>query len=633
MSKKNKDSEIKLLDSLKAFDLIDEAVVAVDKDFSLIWKNKAASTLSESADKNTPPKKCFNIINKRSSPCEGCPVMLTLQTGKTATAEISSKKPPRHFLVTSHRIPASDKILVTHRDITALWEERSHLRLAFAALPYGIILLDTSFKIQYTNMSFYALFPFMKMLPAGKDLRLALSTYTPPFPDKFEEFIFKVHQDPGAEHDLAFTLSRDLTNCFEVKSLPVFGSERRKRIGNILIFMDTTQEIVTAEIKRREAEKNTVKDILHKLSLTFSPHLKNIQEISNTLRRATPPGEKDKSLALQIIKETKELQGVFEHLEKFYSTPSDTVKVRQINLNQIIRHLIKNRPHENGLTIKLDLSRHVKPFYGDLDMIRALTRQLLENAMEKDLSRVKDTPAPARSIIIKTRMRENIIELIFKDNGAGSEEILPPFSPTDPGEARHELGLYLCEKIAKIHGGSMAVQAVPNVGTKVAVRIPSTPDYTKTPAPLPRHKRPKEKKTGITPKRAFQDSQAWVIGERDFHAGLILKFLDNMSIHHLFISDMPSLEMNLSDGNPSLILINASEKETFLGYLNILKQKKKNSLSRTLLIVPDAILPLMRGRLKDYQVLLMKKPFTLDLLMENISRLLSENSDKHKPDF
>jgi len=628
MNKKNNNSETKLLDSFQALNLIDEAVMVVDKAYSLYWKNETASAIPASGNKKTSSQKCYNILNKRSSPCKGCPVQKTLKSGNPATTEISSERSSRYYLVTSHPIPESDKILVTHKDITFLRKERNKLQRTIAALPYGVILLNTSFKIQYINMSFYLLFPFIKTLAVDKDLRLEFSAYIPPFPDKFKDFIFKSHQNPELEHHLLFSLTRGLTNSFEVKSLPVFDSEERKCMGNILIFADRTKEVIATEIKRREAENTTVKDILNNLSRTFSPRLKNIQELSHTLQQAKSPLKNDKSPAWQIIKETRVLQQGLEHLEKFYSPSTDAVKIKPIKLNQIVRDLIKNTPHAE-VTIKLDLSRHVKPFYGDLGMIRALIRQLLESAME-DLARVQETPEASLSIIIKTRMRENMIELIFKDNGVGSEKGIAPLASTPPREAHREPGLHLCEKIAKIHGGSMAFQAVQNIGTKVTVRIPYTPSSPeKLPNPAAGYSRLKTKKTGTAPQKVFRDCQAWVIGEKDFHAGLILKFLDSMSIHYLFIQDTPALEKNLSSGLPSLILINASAKETFLRFLNILKQKEKTSLSRTLIIVPDPILPLMRGRVKDYRVLLMKKPFTLDLLMENISRLLSENSDRH----
>jgi signal transduction histidine kinase len=628
MSKNHNKNKTKLPDSLNVFDLLDDEVFLVDKEFSIIWKNKAASALVEPNDVREKPQKCFYLLNEQSYPCKGCPVLLTLRKGNSPTSEIFSKRLSRHLMVTSCPMPESDNVLVIHKNITKLRTENEVLHLVLSSLPQGVILLDTSFKIRYINTSFYILFPFVKLLSENRDLRLGLSAYAPPFPDEFRDFIFKVHREPGIEQDLSFVLTEGFANSYEVKALPVLDPENRVLTGNILIFMDVTRKVIATEIRMREKEKTVLNNFFKELSLGLSTRLKRIQGINNALQKEESPASTGRKLTSQIFEEIRTLQKIFDQLGKFHFASSNTSKIRQINLNRVVKHLVKNASsHENGLTIKLDLSRYIKPFWGDLDMIRALTRQLFESAIE-DLSRVQKPPAAPRSIIIKTRMRENVIELIFKDNGSGAERFFEPFSSTRPEEATG-FGLYLCKKIAKIHGGEVAVQAVRGVGTKITVQIPSIPDHPKTPIMVSAHKRSKEKKTGTAPKRVFQDSQAWIIGERDFHASLILKLLNNMSMQHLFITDVLSLEKNLSNNTlPSLILINASEKETFLGFLNILKQKKRNSLSRTLLIVPEAILPLMRGRVKDYRVFLMKKPFTIDLLMENISRLLSGNSDK-----
>jgi signal transduction histidine kinase len=81
------------------------------------------------------------------------------------------------------------------------------------------------------------------------------------------------------------------------------------------------------------------------------------------------------------------------------------------------------------------------------------------------------------TIIIETKVRENFIELIIKDNGSGIEKhILPkitdPFFTTkSPGKGTG-LGLSITYSIIKEHGGKLEFYSEPGNGTKVTISLP-----------------------------------------------------------------------------------------------------------------------------------------------------------------
>jgi signal transduction histidine kinase len=106
--------------------------------------------------------------------------------------------------------------------------------------------------------------------------------------------------------------------------------------------------------------------------------------------------------------------------------------------------------------------------------IRLLIRNLLENAL-------RHTPDHAEPPRIGSECRGVSWRLTITDQGAGiPAEDLPhlteAFYRADKSRQRrtggYGLGLYLCRVIAEAHGGNLAIQSEPGVGTQVRVSMP-----------------------------------------------------------------------------------------------------------------------------------------------------------------
>jgi signal transduction histidine kinase len=110
-----------------------------------------------------------------------------------------------------------------------------------------------------------------------------------------------------------------------------------------------------------------------------------------------------------------------------------------------------------------------------LDADPALLRRALDNLLD-NARKYSDGPIVLRLAIGPSEVRYSV-----QDQGIGvTPEDLPrlgtPFFRTDQSRARGTggvgLGLHLCRKIAQAHGGALALQSAPGVGTTASLTVP-----------------------------------------------------------------------------------------------------------------------------------------------------------------
>ena len=181
----------------------------------------------------------------------------------------------------------------------------------------------------------------------------------------------------------------------------------------------------------------------------------------------------------EIERELNDLEKLIEELletERLASRHQALHKQR-VNLSELARDVIENlrgrqKPH---------LILEAESIEAEVDPVRIklLLRNLVENAQ-------RHTPpdaAPPELHIHHIRSGDaDFISFTVTDHGPGiPAEHLPhvtePFYRVDPARQRetggYGLGLYLCRRIAEVHGGNRTVTSTPPNGTQVTVLLPS----------------------------------------------------------------------------------------------------------------------------------------------------------------
>ncbi len=115
--------------------------------------------------------------------------------------------------------------------------------------------------------------------------------------------------------------------------------------------------------------------------------------------------------------------------------------------------------------------------------IRAMLLNLAENAF--DACRL-DQKKPAHEVTLRVGRDDQVTRFEVEDNGIGMERETreKAFSLffSSKGSEGTGLGLFIANKIATAHGGSIAIESTPGVGTRFVVEIPNVRPADSRPA-------------------------------------------------------------------------------------------------------------------------------------------------------
>jgi len=115
----------------KVLDSISEHVIYYNKDFEIKWANRTAADSVNLSPLELIGKKCYSIWQNRISPCENCPVLDALNTGKSNSVEMTTPD-GRVWLVKGYPVYNINKEITgaveITREITDLKETEKKLR-------------------------------------------------------------------------------------------------------------------------------------------------------------------------------------------------------------------------------------------------------------------------------------------------------------------------------------------------------------------------------------------------------------------------------------------------------------------------------------------------------------------------
>jgi len=116
------------------------------------------------------------------------------------------------------------------------------------------------------------------------------------------------------------------------------------------------------------------------------------------------------------------------------------------------------------------------PLVADPAMLRRVIDNLLDNA-----AKYSEAPAP---VALVASAKDGMLQVAVRDEGIGIDpqdmpRLFTPFFRTDRSRARGTggvgLGMALAKRIVEAHGGSIAVESRPGLGTTVTFRVPGEP--------------------------------------------------------------------------------------------------------------------------------------------------------------
>lgn len=159
------------------------------------------------------------------------------------------------------------------------------------------------------------------------------------------------------------------------------------------------------------------------------------------------------------------------------------ISFTKVDLRNLINESFERFKYLEGMTV-IDRRVHVEefaPFYADPYRLSVILNNLVSNSI-KYLDKHKDNSF----IEIRAIVSEDMMELLFRDNGVGIHEdrIVRIFDMFYRGTERSEgagLGLYIVKEVVDRLHGTITVDSRLSEGTSFTVRIPNLSPQAKTP--------------------------------------------------------------------------------------------------------------------------------------------------------
>jgi signal transduction histidine kinase/DNA-binding response OmpR family regulator/CHASE3 domain sensor protein len=158
--------------------------------------------------------------------------------------------------------------------------------------------------------------------------------------------------------------------------------------------------------------------------------------------------------------------------------------------------IVRERASNNHVTLKADISPEIDKAVLDERRVKQIVYNLLSNAVKftreggqvtlsahiRKPEEINTVPAPGYRVLpLLPPLRERYVEISVADTGIGIEsksleELFQPFTQLDSDLSRRYagtgLGLSLVLRLARLHGGSVAVQSAPGHGSHFTVWLP-----------------------------------------------------------------------------------------------------------------------------------------------------------------
>ncbi len=199
-------------------------------------------------------------------------------------------------------------------------------------------------------------------------------------------------------------------------------------------------------------------------------------ELRSPLTRAKVTTEllDDESRKSQLHQELDEMERLIEEIMETerLSRGHRAVHKTSQDLVALVQEVLTG--HFAGKDLQLNLPDAPQVLPVDSRQVKLLIKNLLENAL-------RYTPAGAPAPRLGVTAAAETIMLEVADSGPGiKEKFIPyltePFYRVDPARQRdtggYGLGLYLCDMIAKAHGGRLEITSELGTGTRVRVVLP-----------------------------------------------------------------------------------------------------------------------------------------------------------------
>ncbi len=349
-----------------------------------------------------------------------------------------------------------------------LLNSRNILRALFDSLPTSMYIIDRDYNLAAINMHRANRVGKPPNRLVGSRCYEALYQRDDPCPD-----CLVVETLIGGDHTTR-TKREWETELepleWEISSYPIHDEDDQV-VQAILIEQDVTEkrrlEATLAQSEKLAAVGQLAAGLAHEINNPLTAIIANAQ----LLKREMPPDDEKQELVDLIALAGGRANQVVRNLLDL--ARREQYNFAPIDVNETIRNALSLLQHDvvaRAVDLNFKPAEGLPKITASQDHLQGVWLNLLTNAMDA-------LQSERREIRVETSRHANEIFVVFADTGKGisSESlshIFEPFYTTKaPGQGTG-LGLSVCHRIIKQHGGRILVDSKPEVGTKFTVILP-----------------------------------------------------------------------------------------------------------------------------------------------------------------
>ncbi|MET3506411.1 histidine kinase N-terminal 7TM domain-containing protein [Halalkalibacter oceani] len=344
----------------------------------------------------------------------------------------------------------------------------------FETMQDGAVIIDDAHKITHVNQAAKEIF---QPLQKWKGETVSVQQIFASHPD----LLAFIHSTESGETRLS--IRKGAETCHYQVKMSIMVDKWRITLGKIIIFTDMTQIVLYQEQLLTNAkqlkETQAFKDKL------FAVITHDIRDPLALLINLTELIEEDyidsTSEQSRVFREvSSRVRGTYllvENLLDWFRSQKGEIHFKPLmwELEPIVRHVvheIEPRAEIKQIRLSMTIQEDVH-VYADKEMLEMILRNLLFNA-------IKFTETGEKVHLTFTRIADSVT-ISVRDSGTGVDPVVGQSlfhkvqeisSPGTDGEQGTGLGLYLCGKLVRLHGGDIWYESNPGRGSTFCFTLP-----------------------------------------------------------------------------------------------------------------------------------------------------------------
>lgn len=303
----------------------------------------------------------------------------------------------------------------------------------------------------------------------------------------FDGFIVKPIKIATFARDLQGFLSGHRESVTEAERAAQLTVHSREMVDRLHA---KVQELTQANERLREVDRlkmEVLRNVSHELATPMTPLVGYVRLLAEGELGPVTTGQR--KVLDRMGSSLTRLKGLIDNLLNVtrFATGAVSIQRGAVDPVKVMRRAVRAMEEfalARQVRLEIETPGRVEPVIGDAERLTEALKQVIANA-------IKFGPEGGRvrvcaRLLVEGEGDRRVLELSITDEGPGippeqREQVLQPFYQIDGSATRSHggagLGLAVAHRTAELHGGRVVITRAPSGGARVALRVPTRPEF------------------------------------------------------------------------------------------------------------------------------------------------------------